>query len=205
MATADAILAFSTALQSQLQRAYPVPQGAPAIKVQLVHPHAFVDGLVGASEGFTICLYRVSVTTSHRNQPARRSEDGVLFRPSLPVDLHYLITPWAKTVETQLQMLGWLLRQMEMLAHMPAAGINDDFPVAAGSEPVFLAREAVEISYESLPSVDFHNLWDKMRKAFPVSATYSARMVTIDSTLRVGEALPVRSREYQYGSVPQTV
>lgn len=196
MATADAIFAFTNALRQQLEDAASAAEHA-VIPVKLLQPHEVQDGLPDVGEGFSICVYRLSISTLHRNQPPRRDAQGRLFRPSLPVDLHCLLTPWSATCETQHRRLGWLLRHMETLSLMPAAQINRHLPQPSP----FGERETVEISFDSMPSVDFFSLWDKFRARFPLSATYVARMVMIDSELSLAEARPVHVRNFELGPV----
>src|SRR3954471_11270072 len=45
--------------------------------------------------GLSLLLYRVTVNGPQRTRSARVAADGRRLRPSLPVDLHYLLTAWA--------------------------------------------------------------------------------------------------------------
>ena len=58
--------------------------------------------LVGAS----LYLYRVHVNDTQRIPPGRLLQNGKRQRPKLPVDLSFLITPWASEVSLQLTILG---------------------------------------------------------------------------------------------------
>ena len=75
------------------------------------------------AEGVSLCLYRVALNGLGRNLPPRRADDGSLCRPSLPVDLHFLITPWASNAEHELRILG---RAMECLESNPVISGPDD-------------------------------------------------------------------------------
>src|SRR3954462_5144611 len=59
--------------------------------------------------GFSLMLYRVGVNASLRNLPPRRDAQGQRIRPSLPLDLFYMLTPWAKSADMQQLMLGWAM------------------------------------------------------------------------------------------------
>src|SRR6185295_2604269 len=83
--------------------------GTPTFKLYQTHDF----GTPAIVEGFSLMLYRATVNTATRNQPPRRGPDGVKRRPSLPVDLHFMLTPWAAEAERQLRLLGWVMRFAE--------------------------------------------------------------------------------------------
>jgi hypothetical protein len=197
VATTSAIYAVSWVLKTYIENAYAMAMNRAAPTVSIRLPHEVTGGLSKQEgDGFTICLYRVSLQYSSRNS-ANRKDRAIAFRPSLPVDLHFLISPWAASATSQHQMLGWLLRALEDMGPLPAPIVNTWLP-----EPIFRDDEAVELSYESLPIADYFNLWDKLREKFPLSATYVARTVMLDSTVAIDEGPLVRTREFKFGRPP---
>src|SRR5688500_9296356 len=60
------------------------------------------------SAGVSLFLYRVYPNGTARRPPGRLSPDGERMRPQLPVDLHFLLTPWAGEASLQHALLGWL-------------------------------------------------------------------------------------------------
>src|SRR4051812_17149041 len=88
---------------------------------QLVHPASFEKP---QAEGFSLCLYRVAINGSLRMLPPRRDAHGHRFSPSLPVDLQFLLTPWAADAERQMRLLGWTMRFMEDMPILGASVLN---------------------------------------------------------------------------------
>lgn len=188
MATHNAIAAVSQTLLNILRESHPpVEFGSPAYS--LIQPENFESVEVPA---FTVMLWRVSVSAARRNQPPRRLPDGRTLRPPLPLDLHYLLTPWAAAVETQQRMLGWAMRVLEDMAVVPAAVLN--YNVAETG--TFGPNEAVELVCDPLAIADLFGLWDKLKPRLHASMTYLVRGVLIDSPMFETEAPPVQVREF---------
>jgi hypothetical protein len=145
-------------------------------------------------EGATIYLYRVTVNPSRRNMPVRQDRDNKRYRPSLPVDLHFLITTWAGDADEQYRLMGWVMRVLEDTPILPATLLNE--LVQEGS--VFEDGESVELIFDPLSLQDMSTLWENLKqvKVLP-SITYIARGVLIDSLseITVGEA--VQTREFK--------
>lgn len=147
------------------------------------------------AEGVSLCLYRVVLNAMGRNLPPRRTSDGLCWRPSMPVDLHFLITPWASDGERQQRLIGWLLRFLEDTSVLPAGLLN-----SVMSEPdIFRDDEVAEIVLDSLPLADYLGLWDKFTPQWQTPLTYVVRMVELDSTLSVDEAARVQTRDFGFG------
>src|SRR5947209_15764398 len=92
------------------------------------------------SEGISLYLYHVSPNTTQRNLPPRLDASGRHYRPSLPIDLHYLLVPWAKTAEKQQWLLGWSMRIFEDTPILSASLLNH----YSSAEQPFQSNEAVE-------------------------------------------------------------
>ena len=147
-------------------------------------------------QGFSLYLWRVTPSTTRRSLPPRREPDGRTFRPPLPVDLHFLLTPWAKDAEQQQRMLGWAMRQLEDVVVLPAGILNH-----RAQPDTFGPHETVEIFCDAPALGDFLNLWDKLKTTLQTSVTYQARNVAIDSQLLWPEYALVQKRESQAGAV----
>jgi uncharacterized protein DUF4255 len=194
MATYRAIAATSTALRGLIYDRYPRDEFGPGLGVELYQTSDFEKPM---SDGFSIYLFRVSVNGSVRNLTMRRSPDGRRFRPSLPLDLQYMITPWATDVARQHAMLGWVMRMLEDLGEMSAGHLNHYML----QTDTFRPSEGLEIVCEPLSLSDYLTLWDRLVPRLPASATYALRMVLIDSDLQVGDAAPVQTRVLEAGEV----
>lgn len=195
MATTNAIAATSRAILGLLEDAYPRDLFG-TLRIAPAHATEYTADKSPA-DGFTLCLYRVSMNGTLRNLPPRTDSDGARYRPSLPVDLHYLLTAWAVDVEKQQRLLGWGMRQLEDNTILPAGLLNRPL-----REPgVFRADETVELVSDPLPFPDFTNLWDKLKPRMQPSATYVARMVLIDSDIELREGRPVQTRRLEMAKV----
>lgn len=140
--------------------------------------------------GATVYLYRVGRNASYRSQVSRRDGPEKIYRPSLALDLYFLITPWAATAETQLYMLGWIMRTLEGFNPTSAVSLNQNY------EDTFLSKESVDLIFDPLSLTDMAILWENLKteKILP-SVTYVVRGVIIDSDLEMSNAKPVQTRE----------
>jgi hypothetical protein len=194
MANYRAIAATSTALAGMIRDHYPRGEFGAGLEIQLYQTRDFEQPM---QDGFSIYLYRVAVNGAMRNLTLRRMPDGRRFRPSLPLDLHYMITPWAQDVERQHRMLGWVMRMLEDTGVLSAGHLNHYLP----ETDTFTPNEGVEIICDPLSLSDYLTLWDRLRPRLPASATYALRMVLIDSTVHVPEPAPVQTRRLEMGQV----
>lgn len=145
-------------------------------------------------EGLSLFLYRIEINPGLRNAPNRIGLDGISRRPPLPLDLYYLMTVWAKDVIKQQRILGWAMRTLEDAPVLSAARLNH-----FGTEAdVFRPNETVEILYHSLSIQDLSNIWSAFKVSLPMSVAYIARVVGIDSTIAVEEAVPVQTRQIDF-------
>ncbi len=190
MATFDAIYGLSNAIKHLIEESYPSEWGT--LTVSVVQPTAISGGIENNKEGFTVSLYRVSVSGTQRSQTPRRDErNGKLYRPSRLVDLHYLITPWATSTDKQHQMLGWLITLIGDQGTILSAQLNHKL-----ADPnTFGLLESVQLGFELMPLTEHFNLWDKLRNNFPASVTCVAHMVALDSMLPIDEGAAVRTRK----------
>lgn len=194
MANYRAIAATSEALKGLIRDRYPRDEFGSGLDVSLYQTRDFDTPM---TEGFSIYLFRVAINGSVRNLTFRRSPDGQRFRPSLPLDLQYMITPWARDGAMQHRMLGWVMRMMEDIGVLSAGHLNHYLP----QTETFGSNEALELVCDPLSLTDYLTLWDRLRPRMPVSATYTLRMLLIDSDVPVAEAPLVQSRLIDVGLV----
>lgn len=193
MANYKAIAATSKAILGLLEEYCPAAEvNNPEFKLC----HAFSND-APIKEGFSLYLFRVAVNGSLRNMPPRLANDGRRYRPSLPIDLYYLLTAWADEPERQQRLLGWAMRFLEDRVILPGNVINRYLGDA--DRDTFGAVEVVELILDPLPLADHFNLWDKLKPKMQTSVTYVARMVLLDSDLEWTEGRMVQGREFQAG------
>jgi len=64
-------------------------------------------------EGVSLLLYRIYHDGSNRTPPGRLQPNGQRGRTKLPLELHFMLTAWAKTATVQHEIAGWMMRTME--------------------------------------------------------------------------------------------
>src|SRR4249919_2515340 len=82
----------------------------------------FRGGMTGA--GVSLFLYRVTVNSVLRTPPARPGPHGSSRKSQLPLDLHFLLTPWADDASLQHVILGWMMRTIEDYPSLPSGLLN---------------------------------------------------------------------------------
>jgi hypothetical protein len=194
MANYRAIAAVSTALQGLLRDRYPRDEFGDGLPVELYQTRDFEEPM---QDGFSIYLFRVAVNGAMRNLTLRRTPDGRRFRPSLPLDLYYMITPWARDVQRQHRMMGWVMRMLEDIGVFSAGHLNHYI----AETDTFAPHEGLEIICEPLSLSDYLTLWDRLRPRLPASATYTLRMVLIDSDVEIRDSGPVQTRRLDMSEV----
>lgn len=143
--------------------------------------------------GISLFLYRVSVNSVQRTPAAKPGPHGKPRRAQLPLDLHFLLTPWAKDSSLEQVILGWMMRTLEDTPIL-ASGILNTL-----MEGVFDPDETVEIVNGQLSNEEMFRIWDVLPNDYQISIPYSARIVRIDSELERPEAGPVLSRDLNFG------
>lgn len=126
-------------------------------------------------QGVSVLLYRVYHNGTHRTPPGR-IVDGQRQRTKLPVDLHFLLTAWARTASRQHEIAGWMMRVMEDNPILPAALLN------AYQPDVFHEEEGVEVGLAELTTEDLFHIWEVMiQHVYQLSVPYMARRIEIES------------------------
>lgn len=195
MADWRAISAVGRALLGLIEDHYPRAELAgETVEFKLVHPAHFEKPV---KNGFTVCLYRTHINATLRTLPPRRSPDGRRYKPSLPVDMQFIVTPWADDAERQMRLTGWTLRFFEDLPILPSALLNS----YAAEPETFRPEEAVELTFDPLDLGDYLGLWDKLRSKWQTSLTYSVRALSLDSEIELRDAGPAQTRVLQVGDL----
>jgi len=193
MAGHRAIAAVSLTLRDILREQYPASGLGPALNAELYQPKDFTSPM---KEGIALFLWRVVPNGSRRNPGMRTDALGRRFRPSLPIDLSYLLVPFAEDADRQQRLLGWMLRTMEDVGSLLASRLNN----ALSDSSVFAPEEAVEIVFDQLAIGDHLTLWDRI-KTIPLYASYTVRMLMIDSDAQITEAPLVTERAFEVGVI----
>jgi len=143
--------------------------------------------------GVSLYLYRVMVNTVQRTPPAKPGPGNRRRRAQLPLDLNFLLTPWAKDASLEQVILGWMMRTLEDTPILPSGLLNT---LTAG---VFDSDETVEIVTGQMSNEEMFRIWDVLPNNYQISVPYTARVVRIDSELDLTENGPVLTKGLDFG------
>jgi hypothetical protein len=147
-------------------------------------------------EGVALYVHRVAANPTRRNPPPRKTLDGRVFKPSLPLDVHFLLITYAKSAARQQILLAWLMRVLEDNASLGGGFINRFSPIPS----TFQDEDTVEIVLDPMSAQDMLAVWEVAKPAIQISASYVARYVPIDSEVPLAEpGPPVQSRTFVTG------
>lgn len=126
----------------------------------------------------SLLLYRVDFNKTMRAAwSAVGSIDG---HGHLPLDLHFLMTPWADNAEHEHMILG---RAMQALEYTPIlSGPLLYAPVLPyPDEPEALPADSVQVAMEDISTEALMRTFDSLPTDYRLSVPYVARVVRIDS------------------------
>jgi hypothetical protein len=141
----------------------------------------------------SIYLYRVTLSSVRVGTPAVVDRLGRRMRAPVPLDLHYLVTAWARSALMQQKLLGWAIRALDDNPVLPATLLND-----GGWAGTFAPTETVELSWQPLAAQEEWDLWQVAQTNQQPSATYLARGVALESLVPVTEEPLVQTLELDY-------
>lgn len=144
-------------------------------------------------EGVSLLLYRIYHDGTNRTPAGRLHQNGQRDHTKLPLELHFMLTAWAKQATLQHEIAGWMMRTMEDNPVYYPGLLNSYKP------DVFFPDETVEIALAQLSVEDMFNIWDVIvRHDYQLSVPYVARVVYIESALTDSEGFPVQERISDY-------
>jgi hypothetical protein len=193
MASPYAIAAVGKAILALLAAACPRPEFAGA-EFELYQAKNFQSPM---EEGIALYLHRVTPANNIRNMPPRIAPDGRRYRPSLPIDIHFLLVPYARDAFKQQRLLGWAMRTIE-----DTPILNDSLLNQYGPEPdTFRPGECVDTIMETIAYQDLGSVWDVAKPNVQPAVPYVVRMLQLDSQLEMTEAGLVQTRIFDAGKV----
>ena len=147
--------------------------------------------------GGSLFLYRVTCNGGYRIPPGRRDPAGARQQTQLPLDLHYLVTVWAKDFSLQHRIAGMVLRAFEDTPILPSSILETVGP------GVFGHGETVELAHDELSNEDLFRIWETLGQDRPyqLSIPYMARGVRIESAQTLAEGGPVQERELGFAAI----
>lgn len=151
------------------------------------------DFLTPMDTGVSVFLYRIYPNSVHRTPPGRLEANGRRQRPMLPLDLHLLLTAWAKDASLQHAIAGWMMRVLEDTPSLPPGLLNHRYP------DTFASDETVELCVTELSTEELFRIWEVIvSNAYQISVPYVAHNVRIESMQTFAQGEPVQERLMDY-------
>lgn len=175
---------------------YPEQFNHEALEFQVYVADNFVQPM---DQGVSLLLYRIYHNPSMGATlgPPRRHGERTGHR--LPIDLHFLLTAWAKTASRQHEIAGWMMRVMEDNSTIPASLLE------AYQPGVFHPDEAVELALGDLSTEDLFRIWEVMiNHVYQLSVPYVARVLQLESGFipSLGEPVVIRETPFELLTLP---
>lgn len=191
MATTSAISATSELVIRLLRSAYePAEFNNAQLDFQV---YVANDFLTPMEEGVSLLLYRIYHDGSPRTPPGRLLPDGQRERSKLPLELHFMLTAWAKQATLQHEIAGWMMRTMEDNPIFYPSLLNSYKP------DVFYPDETVSVSLAQLSVEDMFSIWDVLIcHVYQLSVPYVARVVELELTLPLTKGVPIQQRNFKF-------
>jgi hypothetical protein len=182
VASADVVRDMGRTLLYLLRAGIPSSMVEPG-NIKLATPDEFEQN--PAKPHITLFLYRVTICNEVRNSPHRTLADGRVTRPLLPLELRYLITPWASDTADEHRILGRIIQVLYDKAELGSADLQDTS---------WSKDDSVQLIFESLPPEDHYRIWDTTEIPYRLSLTYMCRVIGIEPTEKIGYPPVVEAR-----------
>src|SRR5690242_10663664 len=125
MATDRAIDAVCQAVIDLLRDGYDPVSFNQDLEFRVASAQSFSQQMTA---GVSLFLYRVFINGTHRIPGGRMTPEGKRTQTQLPLDLHFLLTPWGKDASTQNAIAGWMMRILEDTPVLPSGLLNRRLP-----------------------------------------------------------------------------
>jgi len=176
VANLNSISATGKSIERLLTAAFsdpPVPVSSKTTKAFLIRTEDFDQSSHSSiilRPALSIFLYRVDF-----NKSMRAAWSGVTYHdgvPHLPLDLHFLLTPWADNAESEHAILG---RAMQCL---------DSTPILSGpllhQSGEWAPNEAIQLVMEEISTEAVMRTFDSLPSDYRISVPYIARIARLD-------------------------
>ena len=191
MATYRAISAVSDAIVHLLESQYsPENFDGNLLQFKVYLTRDFINPM---DAGVSVFLYRIYPNSSHRTPEGRIGPDGRRQRPMLCLDLHFLITAWAKDASLQHAIAAWMMRILEDTPSLPSGLLNHRFA------NTFKSDENVQLVLAELTTEELFRIWEVIvNNAYQISIPYAARPIRIESVETFSQGEPVQDRVWDH-------
>jgi hypothetical protein len=140
----------------------------------------------------SLWLYRVQRNPDLLNEPRERANGNALLRASMPIDLHYLVTPIYDTPEGEQALIGKILQ------------VLNDHAVLRGSDlqlPLEPQGDELRLTLETLTVEDLTRIWNSLEEPYQLSLSYVVQLVRIASGHEPERTEPVVTRRSTYHEI----
>jgi len=195
-----AIATVTAALRKRLENALTADFTEISVAVNHARPATTNNGQ--PDPGVNIFLYQVSPNSALANAdlPTRRPDGRLAMRPTVALDLHYLLTFYGD--ETQLvpqRIMGSVVRTLEskpVVTRELVQAVTSDAELAYLSESdLAQAAETVKFTPEPLNLEEMSKLWSVFFETpYALSIAYRASVVMIEAAETARPVLPVAER-----------
>jgi hypothetical protein len=178
MANIAAIRSVGTSLAAYLNNAYRDTAFPPNVaKPECTFSLTSIGGVRAAdvpssdtSVRVLIFLYRASMNQHLRNV-GRTLSPGMRPLP-VSVDLHYLVSFWAKSGENEQLVLAWTMRQLHEVPVLDSSILS--------REAAWTSEDLIQLIPEEIGTEELMRIWDTLEPNYRLSLSYIARVVRID-------------------------
>lgn len=184
MANVSAIRSVSNSLIQFLSSSFPPDSlGLGTVGFRLLSSGDLSNADLNLDSALSLYLYRVSVNDHLRNT---RPQHAITGTTPLPLNLHYLLSAWSNTAETEHTLLAWGMRHLHEHPILDASLLTPE----AG----WAKDEVIHVAPEELSNEDLLRLWETLAPTYRLSYSYVARVVLVESTVPTTGARVVATR-----------
>jgi hypothetical protein len=152
----------------------PIPVPGKTTKAVMVRTEDFDSTSISTvivRPALSIFLYRVDFNKTMRAAWAGvTAHDGV---PHLPLDLHFLLTPWADNAEAEASILGRAIQVLDTTALLSGPLLHQSGEWAP--------NEAIQVLIDELSTEAVMRTFDSLPADYRISVPYIARVIRIDA------------------------
>ncbi len=175
MANFRAVYSVGSSLAKYLQNIYPddLKQAFPCTFKLVSSSEVATEDAHAIDQTVSIFLHRITFNDHFRS--ATRLQDSAGQKPSMFLDLHYLLTYWGTSAEAEQTVLSWTMQQIETTPILDASILS--------SQAQWDATESVQLTPANLSLEDILRIWDALGPKYRLSVAYVARVVRVDRTI----------------------
>jgi len=171
MAGFSAVYAVGESIAQFLRNTYPAELRAEhPCRFEVARSADFATGEAFGDTVVTLYLYRLLISQYLR--PASERAVRQSRPPTLPLDLHFMVTVWTENRHTEQLLMTWVMAQLHW------------HPVLDRSNLMSLGEwrpdETVKLAATNIPQEELTRIWDVLDPTYRLSTTYVARIVEID-------------------------